>query len=208
MSCDAAAWDGASSLRLSCPANKTKNKGEDVDGAARVPRALRGRRDCSRGRPAGGSAGAIDRGILPRQAAQHGHRLSDRWLERHLCPRGRAPHRQAHPRQSDGDPAQHAGRWQPRRGEPRLQHRAQGRHHAVADRADNSAGRAAGRAERQAQDRRVQLDRPRGAVGQHDLRDGERAGEDHPGHVQARDAARRQRALVDGRDLSGGAAPM
>ena len=61
-----------------------------------------------------------------------------------------------------------------------------------------------GVAERQAQERRIQLDRPRGAVGQHDLRDGDGAGEDDPGHVQARDPARRQRALVDGRDLSGG----
>ena len=62
-----------------------------------------------------------------------------------------------------------------------------------------------GVAERQAQDRRVQLDRPRGAVGEHDLRHGDGAGEDHPGHVQARGDPRRQRALVDGRDLSGGA---
>jgi hypothetical protein len=51
----------------------------------------------------------------------------------------------------------------------------------------------------------VQLDRPDSAVGECDVCHGYHSGEDHPGHLQARNPAGRQRAHFDGGALSDGA---
>ena len=73
------------------------------------------------------------RRFLPRQAGQPDRRRLDRRRLRHLWPHGRAPSRQAHPRQADRGGAEHAGGGRARRRQPHLQRRGQGRHrhHAV-----------------------------------------------------------------------------
>ena len=128
-------------------------------------------------------------------------------FQRFLRSRGRAQHGQAHPRQSDGGAAQHAGRRQPHCRQPHLQRGGEGRHHARPDRADRAAGGTARRVERPLQGGAVQLHRTDGGDTERDLHGGIVAGEDHPGRDGARGEPGRDRAKLDGFDLSDPAQP-
>ena len=189
--------DGA---RRACARSRQREGQQDAGdrscGCRRCRHRRRGRR-CDAGRGAAGG-----RAVLQGQVDRHDHRLSARRLERHLCARARAPHRQAHPRPAQCRAEEHARRRQLPRGQQRLRRRAQGRHRARDRRADDCARRAARHRQCALQDRRAWLGRPRRFADQHRVHVAHVEGEDLRRRAEIRIDAVGNRRRLDGVDLS------
>ena len=134
-------------------------------------------------------AGAERRGILPQDPGPAPDRLSGRQRLRHLWPRGRAPSRQAHPRQSDRHPGEPAGRRQPDGGEFPLQRRAEGRRDHRPLQPQRSARAADGKHRGEIRRPQIHLARQRRQRGQRLRRLAHRRGEDLERSAHARSSS-------------------